>query len=424
MQSKTMNRRTFLRTALIAGTAPFILSACGGGAAATSAEATAETTAPAGDVIRIGFIPLTDCASVVMAGVLGLYAQYGLNVEVSKESSWANVRDKLITGELDAAHCLFGMPFSVYTGVGGTAEQELKIAMMLSANGQAITLANPLAASAGYANLAGVPAAVDALRESHTPTFAMTFPGGTHDMWLRYWLAAANVDQSSVQIITIPPPQMVANMSVGSMDGFCVGEPWNGVAVKDGIGYTHIASQDIWTDHPEKALVVNPTFAANRRDDLKKVMRAVMEASIWLDDMEHRAEAATVIGGAAYVNAPADVIDARLMGNYNLGADLGEKSFTDDYMLFHKGGAINYPRKSHAIWYMSQYMRFGYLNEAPDFAGIAEKLIMQDLYEEVAGEMSIAVPDDDMSPFTLKLDNVTFDPSSPIASLRRYAQYA
>jgi nitrate/nitrite transport system substrate-binding protein len=424
MNSKMMNRRSFLKAALVASTAPFILSACGGGTAATSAEATAETTAAAGDIIRIGFIPLTDCASVVMASVLGLYAQYGLNVEVTKESSWANVRDKLLTGELDAAHCLFGMPFSVYTGVGGTAGQELKIAMMLNANGQAITLANPLAASAGYGNLAGVPAAVDALRETRTPTFAMTFPGGTHDMWLRYWLAAANVDQSSVQIVTIPPPQMVANMSVGNMDGFCVGEPWNGVAVKEGVGYTHIASQDIWTDHPEKALVVNPTFAANRRDDLKKVMRAIMEASIWLDNMEHRAEAATVIGGAAYVNAPADVIDARLMGNYNLGADLGEKTFTDDYMLFHKGGAINYPRKSHAIWYMSQYMRFGYLNEAPDFTGIADNLIMQDLYEEVAGEMSIAVPDDNMSPFTLKLDDVTFDPASPIASLRRYSQYA
>src|SRR5687767_1036336 len=307
MNKRMMSRRDFLKLTGV-GAASLALASCGVNPAATPAAINAGAT---GDLIRIGFIPLTDCASVVMADKLGLYKKYGLNVEVTKESSWANIRDKLLTGELHAAHCLFGMPFSVYTGVGGTAGTELKVAMILNTNGQAITLAKDLARYAGYAKIEGVSAAVEALRARKEPTFAMTFPGGTHDMWLRYWLAASGIDQNSVKIVTIPPPQMVANMKVNTMDGFCVGEPWPGVAVKDDIGYTTIASQDIWKDHPEKALVTNAEFAETRRDDLKKVMSAVMEASIWLDQIENRAEAAQVISSQAYVNAPADVLEGR-----------------------------------------------------------------------------------------------------------------
>jgi nitrate/nitrite transport system substrate-binding protein len=241
----------------------------------------------------------------------------------------------------------------------------------------------------------------------------MTYPGGTHDIWLRYWLAASQVDQNKVKIITIPPPQMVANMKVGAMDGFCVGEPWNQVAVKQGIGFTHLSSQDIWKNHPEKALVVNKEFSKDRREDLKKVMKAVMEASQWLDDLNNRAEAAKIIGKQAYVNAPAKEIEARLLGHYDLGCDYGTYTYKDDYMLFHNKGAVNYPRKAHGIWYLSQYVRFGYLKEAPDYRKIADKLILQDLYTEVAQEMGVAVPQDDMKPFTIDLDQVTFDPNNP-----------
>ncbi len=410
-----LGRRKFLK---LAGTsaASLALAACSNTtapAATTAPNVSGPASAASGDVIRIGFIALTDCASVVMAQKLGLFKQYGLNVEVTKEASWANIRDKLLTGELQAAHCLFGMPFSVFTGVGGTAGKEMKIAMVLNTNGQAITLAEDLVGFAGYGKIEGVAAAVEALRAKKEPTFAMTFPGGTHDLWLRYWLAASKVDQKTVKIVTIPPPQMVANMKVNTMDGFCVGEPWNGVAVKDDVGYTHLATQDIWKDHPEKALVVNTEFAEKRRDDLKKVMRAVLEASKWLDQLGNRAEAAKVLSDKAFVNAPADVLEGRLVGKYNLGAGLGEKTFTDDYMLYHKDGAVNMPRKSHAIWFMSQYVRFGYLKAAPDYAVIADKLIMSDLYKEVAGELKLALPEDDMKPFTLKLDGVTFDPANP-----------
>ena len=371
------------------------------------------------DPVRLGFIPLTDCSPIVMAKELGLFKKYGVEVVVTKESSWANVRDKILTGELDGAHCLYSMPFSVYTGVGGKAGSEMKIAMMLNVNGQAITLSNDFCGKVGFKQMNKVTPVVAAkLKAEKEVTFAMTFPGGTHDLWLRNWMSLAGLNQKAVKIITIPPPQMVANMKVGNMDGFCVGEPWGGVAVKQGVGFTQIASQDIWKDHPEKALVVNKDFSAKRKADLVKVMKAVMEACKWLDVPANRKKAAAIIGKAPYVNAPADVIEGRLMGDYNLGCNQGTEVYDNDYMLFHKGGAVNYPRKSHAIWAMAQFVRFGYLKEEPNYQAIADKLILQDLYEEVAKSMKIKIPADDMKPFSLTMDKTVFNPANPSAYLK------
>jgi len=374
---------------------------------------------PASEPVKLGFIPLTDCSPIVMAKELGLFKKYGVEVVVTKETSWANVRDKILTGELDGAHCLYTMPFSVYTGVGGKAGSEMKIAMMLSVNGQAITLSNDFCGKVGFKQMNKVTPVVAAkLKAEKEVTFAMTFPGGTHDLWLRNWMSVAGLNQKAVKIITIPPPQMVANMKVGNMDGYCVGEPWGGVAVKQGIGFTQIASQDIWKDHPEKALVVNKEFSASRREDLKKVMKAIMEACIWLDNPANRKKAAAIIGKAPYVNAPADVIEARLMGDYNLGCNQGTEVYDNDYMLFYKGGTVNYPRKSYGIWAMAQFVRFGYLKEEPNYQAIADKLILQDLYEEVAKSMKIKIPTDDMKPFSLTMDKTVFNPANPSAYLK------
>ncbi|HSC38071.1 MAG TPA: CmpA/NrtA family ABC transporter substrate-binding protein, partial [Chitinophagaceae bacterium] len=193
--------------------------------------------------IRLGFIPLTDCAPLVVAKELGLFAKYGVDVELSKEASWANVRDKILNGELDGAHCLFSMPLSVYTGIGGKAGQEMKIAMVLNNNGQAITLSKDFCGVVGFREVNKAAAAVKTVQGHKEVTFAHTFPGGTHDIWLRNWMAAAGINQKSVGIITIPPPQMVANMKVDNMEGYCVGEPWNGLAAAQNVGFTHIASQ-------------------------------------------------------------------------------------------------------------------------------------------------------------------------------------
>jgi nitrate/nitrite transport system substrate-binding protein len=397
-----------LNTAALLIALVFLLTSCGNSEAASETKA---ATATAGEVYKFGFIPLTDCASLVMAKELGYFDKYQVNVEISKEASWANVRDKILTGELSGSHCLFGMPFSVYTGLGGKPGSVMKLAMILNNNGQAITLSKKFCDLIGNNEPGKIKAAVEKLNAQKQVQFAMTFPGGTHDIWLRTWLDAAGVDAKTVGIKTIPPPQMVANMKVDNMDGFCVGEPWNGVAVKEGIGFTHIASQEIWKHHPEKALVVNEAFSNAHKEDLKKIMKAIIEASIWLDSLPNRKKAAEVLSQTKYVNAPAEVIEARLMGTNNVGCKFGDKKYSDDYMKFYNAGETNYPRKSYGIWYLAQYVHFGMLTQAPaDYKAIADKLILQDLYNEVAAEMKISHPDDDMKPFSLTINKKVFDP--------------
>lgn len=377
---------------------------------------TAFKMTPPARKIKLGFIPLTDCAPLVAAKELGLFAKYGVDVELSKEASWANVRDKILNGELDGAHCLFSMPLSVYTGVGGKAGSEMKIAMVLNNNGQSITLSKDFCGLVGFKDLGKVAGAVKNVQGRKEVTFAMTFPGGTHDIWLRNWMAAAGINQKSVGIITIPPPQMVANMRVDNMEGYCVGEPWNGLAAAQNVGFTHISTQDIWKHHPEKALVVNSNFAATDKEDLKKVMKAIIEACMWLDNMSNRKKAAGWLTKPNYVNAPLQVIEARLMGSYDLGCELGVQKYRDDYMTFYNKGVVNTPRKAHAIWFLAQYVRFGYLKAEPNYKAIAEKLVLDDVFAEVAKEMNIPVQPD-MQGFKTTYD-VAFDPNNPGAYLK------
>ncbi len=404
-----ISRRSFLRitgTAASVAAGVAVLAACGGDDKKEPVAAGATTTGVPRKV-KLGFIALTDCASLVIAKEKGFFAKRGLDVTLEKQASWAATRDALINNQIDGAHCLFGMPFATAVGMGGgTPSNALKIAMILSNNGQAITLEKKLVA-AGYGNLEAAKEVLNA----KSPTLAMTFPGGTHDMWLRYWLRATKADESKVKIITIPPPQMVANMKVDAMDGYCVGEPWNAQAVVDGIGFTHIATQDIWQHHPEKALVVGEKFATEQESTLKDVMAAVLEASKWLDVVGNRAAASEIIGTPAYVNALPTSIAGRLKGDYELGAGLGTKQFAEDKMTFSRGGKVNFPRRVYGHWWLAQYKRLGLVPAMPAIASIVDSLILTDLYESVAEAEGIDVPADDMKPFAVKLDGVTFDPT-------------
>jgi nitrate/nitrite transport system substrate-binding protein len=409
MTSK-LDRRGFLRLAA-AGAGAVALAGCGGGSsdgdtAGASAEPDQATT-PSGPSrkLKLGFIALTDAAPIIMAKELGLYAERGLDVEVIKQASWPATRDNLLAGEIDGAHCLSTMPYSLAAGVGGSGT-DLKIAMILSNNGQAITLNEDLAA-AGYGDL-------DAAREildERTPTMAMTFPGGTHDLWLRYWLRATGADESKIQIIAIPPAQMVENMTVGNMDGYCVGEPWNAVAVNNEIGFTHLTTQDIWLHHPEKALVVNPATA---RDEavMTELIAATLEACTWLDDLDNRSQAADTIGGPNYLGTPPEGIRGRLLGQYELGAKLGKKDFGGSQMMFFRDGATNLPRRSYGHWTLAQYQRLGLVDEAPP-ASVIDEIVLTDLYAKGAEAAGVDIPDDDMAPFEVVLDGVTFDPAKP-----------
>lgn len=366
--------------------------------------------------VTLGFIALTDFAALAVAEINGYFEERDLNVLVRKETSWATTRDNLQSGEIDGAHCLYSMPFSVATGIGGNGARDMRVAMMLNQNGQAISLTHEHFPDVGYGD---IDAASEVLRGMNNPTLAMTFPGGTHDLWLQYWLLSMGIDpQNDVNIQTTPPPEMVANAERGEMVAYCVGEPWPGVTVSRDIGRTHLATQDLWTHHPEKALVVNDQFATEREDVLKDVMGAIMQASAWLDDLDNRAEAAELISPQQWVNAPVEDIESRLLGAYDLG-DGTDTQFEATQMMYHSDGFVNFPRRSHALWALAQYQRFGYLDEAPDYMDLVDEIILTDLYAEVADAEGVEVPDDDMEPFEVTLDGTTFDPEDPDEEAQR-----
>src|SRR5215510_3398455 len=240
---------------------------------------------PEKEEVRIGFIPLTDCASVVMASVLGFDKKYGVKIVPTKEASWAGVRDKLVNGELDMAHVLYGLVYGMHLGVSGP-KKDMAVLMTLNHNGQAITLSKKLADKGA---VDGASLAKLMQTEKREYTYAQTFPTGTHATWLYYWLASSGINPlTDAKIITVPPPQMVANMRVGNMDGFCVGEPWNNRAIVDKIGFTANTTQEIWKDHPEKTLGTTAEFVQKYPNTTRAMIAAVLDASKFIDVMANR----------------------------------------------------------------------------------------------------------------------------------------
>jgi len=369
----------------------------------------AGSDAPEKPNLSIGFIPLTDCASVVMASVKGFDKKYGLTITPSKEASWAAVRDKLVNGELDAAHVLYGLVYGVQLGIGGP-KKDMAVLMAINNNGQGITLSNQLK-DKGVTDGASLARLVKA--EPREYTFAQTFPTGTHAMWLYYWLATYGINPfKDVKNIVVPPPQMVANMRVGNMDGFCVGEPWNQRAIFDKIGFSAATSQDVWVDHPEKVVGTTDEFVQRYPNTARAMTMAILEASKYIDDMKNRAEVAKVISSKAYVNAPFDVIKDRMLGRYENG--LGKTWQDPNYMKFYNGGAVNYPYLSDGMWFLTQHKRWGLLKEHPDYLAVAKKVNKTDLYKEAAAQVKAPLPKSDMRTSKL-IDGVVWDGKDPKA---------
>lgn len=370
----------------------------------------AGSDAPEQTEVKIGFIPLTDCASVVMASVLGIDKKHGVTITPSKEASWAAVRDKLLNGELAMAHVLYGLIYGVQLGIGGP-RKDMAVLMSLSQNGQAITLSDKLlqAGARDGESLARLMAS-----EKREYTFAQTFPTGTHAMWLYYWLAAYGIDpMKDAKVITVPPPQMVANMRVGNMDGYCVGEPWGARAIMDKIGFTAVTTQAIWRDHPEKVLGASADFVARNPNTARAVTAAILEAGKWIDaSPENRRKTAETIAAKSYVNTNASAIVDRMLGQYEDG--LGKRWNDAHAMRFSGDGAANFPYLSDGMWFLTQHKRWGLLKEHPDYLATARQVNRIDLYKQAAQAAGIAVPASEMRSSTL-IDGVTWDGSNPAA---------
>ncbi|MES2025932.1 MAG: CmpA/NrtA family ABC transporter substrate-binding protein [Pseudomonadota bacterium] len=398
-----MTRRTVLKAgATITATAFSGLSTQGVWAAGSDK--------PEKEEVKVGFIPLTDCASVVMASVMGFDKKYGIKIVPTKEASWAGVRDKLVNGELDAAHVLYGLIYGVHEGVGG-AKKDMAILMNLNNNGQAITLSKKLA-DGGAVDGPGLAKLMQ--MEKREYTFAQTFPTGTHAMWLYYWLATYGINpMKDAKVITVPPPQMVANMRVGNMDGFCVGEPWGHRAIVDGIGITAATTQDIWKDHPEKVLGTTSDWVAKHPNTARALTAAVLEAGRWIDaSLSNKNKMADVIAAKSYVNTSVDVINQRILGRYQNG--LGKTWDDPNYMKFYNEGTTNFPYLSDGMWFMTQHKRWGLIKGEPDYLGTAKSINRIDLYKEAATLANVPVPKNVMRSSKL-IDGVVWDGKNPKA---------
>src|SRR6185503_1387599 len=336
--------------------------------------------------------------------------KFGVESTISKEASWAVIRDKLSLGENQATHMLIGMPLASTMGLAGSPVKPMVIPWLLNRNGQAITLNNKLKTLGAKTPAQIKPIAEKAKAGGDPLTFAMTFPPGTHAMWVRYWLASGGIHpDKDVNLITIPPAQMVANMKVDKMDGFCVGEPWNNRAIIDGIGFTAITTQKMWPDHPEKVCAFTEEFAAKNPKTVKAVLKALHLASVHLDNLDNRAKAAEVVARAAYINCPPEIILQRLLGNYDYGDGRKEQ---DKYAMIFSNRDCNYPQRAFAVWWLSQFRRWGMVKEAPDYLGVAKRVMRPDIYLEAMKEINVTPKIADVQKFAFN-DGTSFDASEP-----------
>lgn len=380
----------------------------------------AGSDAPEKPVVNLGFVALTDAASVIVAATQGFAQPYGLTINLKRQNSWATLRDKLVEGELDAAHALYGLVYAVHLGIGGGTPVDMAVLMGLSQNGQSINLSTALR-DAGVTN-------AEALRRcAHQSgaklTLAQTFPTGTHALWLYYWLAANGIHPlKDVRTLVVPPPQMVAHLRAGRIDGFCAGEPWGAQAVAEQTGFTLATTQSIWPDHPEKVLGCTHAFVEQYPNTARALIMAILEASRFIDQSPANRHSTTqLIAGSEYVDAPLASIEPRFIGQYSDG--LGNV-WTDAHPLrFFGEGAVNMPYYSDGLWFMTQLRRWGLLREDPDYFAVARRVQQTSLYRDAATALGIGVPDSVMRS-SLLMDGTCWDGSDPAGYARSFSLHA
>jgi two-component system, oxyanion-binding sensor len=331
--------------------------------------------------LRLGFVPLADCAPLVMAHELGLFGKYGLNVALQRQLGWATVRDKVIHGELDASHALAAMPFAATLGLG-SIQCDCLTALVLNLNGNAITLSNDLW-KRGIRTAALLRAEISRLRRQKTFTFGIVSPFSSHNYLLRSWLAAAGIHPDrDVRIVVVPPPQMMINLKAGHLDGFCVGEPWNSVAVQERAGGCVAASAELQPNHPEKILMVRRDFAEKRPAEHLALVAALLEACEFCDAPENRQQLATVLARPEYVGVSAEALQRGFEGRFDFGT--GSVRAVRDFSVFFRHDA-NEPSGEKAAWVL-QLIRAGGLCPEPaalNFA-LGRSVFRADLFDKAA----------------------------------------
>jgi nitrate/nitrite transport system substrate-binding protein len=377
--------------------------------------------------IKLGFIALTDAAPLFVAVERGLFARHGMpDVEVVKQSSWGTTRDNLVLGGrgngIDGAHILTPMPYLIASGAAtaNNVQVPMSILARLNLGGQGISVSNEYADLRVGTDAGGLRRALAAKAgRGQTVKMAMTFPAGTHDLWIRYWLAAAGIDPNrDLNLITVPPPQMVANMRVGTMDAFCVGDPWNAHLINQRIGYSALWTSELWANHPEKALAVRSDWVQAHPQATQALLRAVMEAQMWCEDRANRDEVAQICARRRWIGIGVEDIAQRLRGDIDYGH--GRVVRDSPHQMRFWSERASYPFQSHDLWFLTECIRWGYLPPGFDAAGWVRRVNREDLWRQAARTLGVAAADIPAGPsrgVERFFDGRVFDPANPRAYL-------
>ncbi len=377
---------------------------------------------------KLGYIALTDAAPLIIAQEKGYFAKHGLPaMDIAKQASWGATRDNMALGlasnGIDGGHILRPKVHMYTLGTVMQNNQPLPMYNLMNLNNdcQGISVSNE------YKDL-NIQKDSSPLKEAFARkkasgkdlTAAMTFPGGTHDLWIRYWLAAGGIDpDNEIKTITVPPPQMVANMKVGNMDCFCVGEPWNEQLVNQNIGYTALTTGELWNGHPEKVLGMRADFVDRNPIATRAMMMAVMEAQMWCEKAENKQEMAEIVSRRQWFNVPVADIIGRIKGEINYG---NGRKVTDPKLamkFWGEKGEVSYPWKSLDTWFITENMRWGRLPLTTDVKALVDKTTRSDLWSDAAKTLGLAnAPTGNSRGIETFFDGMKFDPADPMGYLK------
>jgi len=410
--------------------------------------------------LKFGFIKLTDMAPLAIAYEKGYFEDEGLYVTLEAQANWKVLLDRVIDGELDGAHMLAGQPLGATIGYG--TEAHIVTALSMDLNGNGITVSNDVWAQmkpniphenglpVHPINASSLKPVVEKLAsEGKAFKMGMVFPVSTHNYELRYWLAAGGIHpgfyaphkgdnsgqiDAQAQLSVTPPPQMPSTMEAGTINGYCVGEPWNQQAVFKGIGVPVITDYEIWKNNPEKVFGVSAAWAKKNPNTHIRVVKAMIRAAMWLDENNNanRPEAVNILAKPSYVGADAEVIANSMTGTFEY--EKGDKRDIPDFNVFFRHNAT-YPYYSDAIWYLTQMRRWGQISEQKSddwYMDIAKKVYRPDIYAQAALALVAEgkAKDSDFPDFATEsgikppqtefIDNITYDGSKPNAYLSSF----
>ena len=395
------------------------------------AGAFAQDAGPEVKGAKLGFIALSDAGPLFVAKDKGLFAKYGMpDTDVLKQASWGTTRDNLVLGSegngIDGAHILTPMPYLISAGkvTQNNVPTPMYIMARLNLDGQCISVGKEYDDLKVGLDTAPFKVALDKKKASgKSIKAAMTFPGGTHDLWLRYWLAAGGIDpDKDIETIVVPPPQMVANTKVGTMDCFCVGEPWNSQLVNQKIGYTALTTGELWNNHPEKSFALRAAYVDKYPKAAKALTMAIMEAQQWCDKPENRAELAAIMGKRQWINCPVEDIIDRTGGKFDYGT--GKVVEKSPHIMKYWQNLASYPFKSHDLWFITEDIRWGKYEPGFDSKALIAKVNREDIWRDAAKTMGVTAAEIPTSTSRGKetfFDGKVFDPENPSAYLKSLA---